>query len=410
MRLTAGRRFAAPPPARAAGLAVLLALALSCRPSPPPPRPTPTPTPTQTPTPGARAAADLVRVGPPPLADDLSRESLAAAIDQDLRAGARLDVLDCPAAKYTDVLRGLREAALRPGGDLSAIVRSRFDFYRSTGRDGGALFTAYYEPILEGRRRREGAFAYPLYRRPDDLVTVPLGDFSAAWAGLTLYGRVEGGRLEPYYSRREIDGDHVLAGRGLELAWLDDPVERYFLHVQGSGVVRLEDGSSLRLGFAGSNGRPYESIGRLLAESGALGADAPTAPAIQRYLRAHPDQRDRTLFRNPRYVFFRETPDGPLGTLGVTLTAGRSIAVDASRYPLGALAYVVTGPRADEGPNGPFVRPPVRRLVLAQDTGAAISGPGRVDLFLGSGRAAGREAGTFSVRGDFYLLAPRACR
>jgi peptidoglycan lytic transglycosylase A len=349
-------------------------------------------------------------VDPPAIEDDLSRESLVAAIDQDLRAGGRLDVLDCPATKFADALRALHAAALQPASDLSAIVRSTFDFYRSTGREGGALFTAYYEPILEGRRRRVGTFTYPLYRRPDDLVTVPLGDFSAAWSGLTLYGRVENGKLVPYYSRRQIDGEQALGGRGLELVWLDDPVGRYFLQVQGSGVVRLGDGSSVHLGFAGSNGLPYESIGRLLAESGALGGQAPTAPAIQEYLRSHPDERDATLFRNPRYVFFRETPDGPLGTLGVTLTAGRSIAVDPAHYPLGALAYVVTEPRGEVGPEGPTSRPPVRRLVLVQDTGAAISGPGRVDLFLGSGPEAGREAGSLSARGDLYLLAPHGCR
>jgi peptidoglycan lytic transglycosylase A len=404
VRLIAGSPFSSSPLASAVALAVLLALLSSCRPSPPPPT-----APVPTPTPAAPPAADLVRVDPPTIVDDLPRESLIAAIDQDVVAGRRLAALDCPAAKFADALLALRESALQPTSDLAATVRSTFDFYRSTGRHGGALFTGYYQPIVEGRRQRTGAFSYALYRRPDDLVEVPLGDFSAAWTGITLHGRVERGKLAPYYSRREIDGEHALDGRGLELVWLDDPVARYFLQVQGSGIVHLEDGSSLQVGFAGSNGRPYTSIGRVLADSGVL-AEPPTAPAIQRYLRAHPDLRDGVLFRNPRYVFFRETPAGPVGTLGVTLTAGRSIAVDASHYPLGALAYVVTEPRVAGGPAAPAVRPPVRRLVLAQDTGAAISGPGRIDLFFGSGEVAGLEAGTLSVRGDLYLLAPRACR
>jgi peptidoglycan lytic transglycosylase A len=401
VRLIASSRFSSSPLAGA--FAVLLSLLASCRPSPPP-------TAAPTPAPTAAPAADLVRVDPPTIVDDLPRESLIAAIDQDMRAVGQLAALDCPATKFADALLALRETALQPTSDLAAAVRSTFDFYRSTGRDGGALFTGYYQPIVEGRRRRTDAFSYALYRRPDDLVEVPLGDFSAAWAGITLYGRVERGKLAPYYSRREIDGEHALDGRGLELVWLDDAVTRYFLQVQGSGIVHLEDGSSLQVGFAGSNGLPYTSIGRVLADSGVLGTEPPTAPAIQRYLRAHPDVRDGVLFRNPRYVFFHETPAGPVGTLGVTLTAGRSIAVDASHYPLGALAYVVTEPRVAGGPAAPAVRPPVRRLVLVQDTGAAISGPGRVDLFFGSGEGAGLEAGTLSVRGDLYLLAPRGCR
>jgi membrane-bound lytic murein transglycosylase A len=384
-------------------LAVLLSLLASCRPSPPPP-------PEQAPAPTAVPAVDLVRVDPPTIIDDLPREGLIEAIDQNLRAQGRLAALDCPATTFGDALRALRETALRPASDLAATVRSSFDFYRSTGRDGGAFFTGYYQPIVEGRRQRDGAFSYALYRRPDDLVEVALGDFSAAWAGLTLHGRVERGKLVPYYSRREIDGEHALDGRGLELVWLDDPVARYFLQVQGSGIVRLADGSSVQVGFAGSNGLPYTSIGRLLADSGALGGQSPTAAAIQRYLRAHPEERDGVLFRNARYVFFRETPDGPVGTLGVTLTAGRSIAVDPSRYPLGALAYVVIEAGAGADPASSAARAPLRRLVLAQDTGAAISGPGRVDLFFGSGEDAGLEAGALGARGDFYLLAPRACR
>lgn len=278
-------------------------------------------------------------------------------------------------------------------------MRKRFVFYRSAGRQGGALFTGYYEPVLNGRRRREGAFVYPLYRRPDDLVEIRLGDFVEDGSGITVYGRVAGGKLAPYYTRREIDGDRVLDHRGLEIAWVDDPVALYFLHVQGSGILRLEDDTLLRVGFAGSNGKPYTSIGRLLATTGALGATPATAPAIQAFLRAHPESREEILARNERYVFFREAVDGPTGRLGVKLTPGRSIAVDASLYPLGALAYIATA--------GP---PPIRRLVLAQDTGAAIAGPGRVDVFFGSGEAAGLKAGSMSARGELFFLAPRDCQ
>ena len=306
-------------------------------------------------------------------------------------------------------LGDLRQAAARPETDLVEYVRTHFDFYRSVGREGGTLFTGYFEPILRGRQRREGTFAYPLYRRPDDLIAVRLGDFSEEWAGITIYGRVSSGELAPYYTRREIDGDHALEGRGLELAWLDDPVARYFLQVQGSGVLRLEGGAELRVGFAASNGKPYTSSGRLLIDDGSLPAGQATAPAIQAFLRAHPERRDEVLFHNDRYVFFRKVADGPIGRLGVKLTAGRSVAVDGSLYPLGALGYVDTQIPLVDSEGRPTGRQPLRRLVLAQDSGAAIAGPGRVDLFFGSGETAGLQAGSVSSRGELYFLSPREC-
>jgi membrane-bound lytic murein transglycosylase A len=333
--------------------------------------------------------------------DDLPRETLVAAIDRDLEASERVASPSCGAVETAQALVLLREAATRSDVDLSAYVRERFHFHRSTGRSGGALFTGYYEPVLSGRRRGDGTFAYPIYRRPEDLIEIRLGDFDRDFAGVTLYGRVAGGELAPYYSRREIDGERALDGRGLELAWLDDPVARYFLQVQGSGTIVLEDGSSLHVGFAASNGKPYTSIGRVLADDGSLGGERPTAQAIQAFLRGHPERRDEVLFRNERYVFFREIADGPIGRLGVKLTDGRSVAVDASLYPLGSLAYIETEP--SEG------NAPLRRLVVCQDTGAAITGPGRVDVFFGTGEQAGEKAGVTSMRGNLYFLVPREC-
>jgi len=350
-----------------------------------------------------------VRVEPPVVDDDLDRASLVAAIDRDLEAATRIRSLSCSPADLARALGNLRQAASLAETDLGDFVRTHFEFYRSAGRQGGTLFTGYFEPILEGRRRPGGSFVHPLYRRPGDLIEIRLGDFGGEWEGTTIYGRVAGGQLVPYYTRREIDGDRALDDRGLEFAWLDDPVARYFLQVQGSGILRLEDGTELHVGFAGSNGRPYTSIGRLLVDDGSLPAGQATAPAIAAFLRAHPERRDEVLFHNDRYVFFREVDDGPIGRLGVKLTAGRSIAVDVSLYPLGALAYVETeGPLVNSAgqPTGPQ---PLRRLVLAQDTGAAIAGPGRVDLFFGSGDVAGLEAGTMSSRGELYFVVPREC-
>lgn len=335
--------------------------------------------------------ADLVRVGSDSLgelSDDLAFESLDAAIGRDLEFLTRLSgervirAADaaCSVSRLRLALEELR-SAVASGASLDAYIRTRFRVYRSTGRQSGTLFTGYYEPVVEGRRRRGGRFVYPLYRRPPDL-------------------------LEPYYSRHDIDGGGVLEGRGLELFWLADPVDRFFLQIQGSGVILLEDGSRLRVGFAGSNGRPYTSIGRVLVDAGRLRREEASAPAIQRFLREHPDQMSSILSTNERYVFFREVEDGPIGSLGVKLTAGRSIAADPSRYPPGALAYIRTRlPIVQAGLVAPAVRP-IRRFVIHQDAGGAILGPGRVDLFFGTGDEAGLEAGTMNATGELYLLMP----
>jgi membrane-bound lytic murein transglycosylase A len=385
----------------AASVVALAAWMGACRPVP---SPTPLPTPMPSPTP------ELARVEPPPLTDDLARESLAAAIDRDLEASDRIGTADCPGPVVAQALKSLRRAAARPETDFLQYVATRFEFRRSTGREDGALFTGYYEPVLAARQRPEAGFVYPLYRRPGDLIEIRLGDFDPAWSDVTVWGRVADGKLAPYYTRRQIDREGALAGRGLELAWLDDPVARYFLQVQGSGVLRLGDGSLAHVGFAGSNGKPYTSIGRLLADEGVFAGQPATAPAIQAYLRAHPERRDDVLFRNERYVFFVETPDGPVGRLGVKLTGGRSIAVDPTFYPLGWLAYVdTTAPVVDASGKTTGSRP-LRRLALLQDSGAAITGAGRADIFFGTGEQSGLEAGSMSQRGQFYLLTPIECR
>jgi peptidoglycan lytic transglycosylase A len=392
-------------------LPLCLALLISCRPAPPPPSP---------------ISPDLVRVDPSSaarLADDGPVADLIGAISNDLeyfarrpeREIVRLADAACSVTELRKSLEALREAAAPPetaGGrhqNLEDYVRDHFLFYRSTGRKRGPLFTGYYEPIVDGRRSAQGRFVHPLYRRPADLLQIDLGDFLPDASGVTIYGRVAGGKLEPYYSRREIDAERALAGRGLEIVWLDDPVARFFLHVQGSGIVRLADGSTTRVGFAASNGKRYTSIGRLLAADGSLAGEAASTPAIQRYLHAHPERRDEVLFQNERYVFFGEVRDGPVGKLGVKLTAGRSVAVDLSLYPPGALAYVETEVPLVDAAGQPAGRRRLRRLLLAQDTGGAITGPGRLDLFFGSGERAGLEAGYMSARGEVYFLMPREC-
>ncbi|MGH7859753.1 MAG: murein transglycosylase A, partial [Candidatus Binatia bacterium] len=359
---------------------------------------------------------DLVEVGAedlPEMTDDLDRASLAEAIERNLaylasRPGGEnvgLGGAACSVAELRGALEDFREVLLA-GGDAGTYASARFRVFRSTGRTGGPLVTGYYEPFLEARRRREEPFVHPIFRRPDDLLEIRLADFTAGASRSTIVGRVSGGKLEPYPSRREIDGEGALDGRGLELAWLADPVARFFLHVQGSGILRLDDGSELRIGYAASNGRGYTSIGRVLLEEGALGRGESTAPGIQRYLREHPERIDDVLFANERYIFFREVAEGPVGSLGVRLTPGRSIAADPTLVPPGALGYLVTRtPEIDERGEVSGFRP-ARRFVVSQDTGAAITGPGRVDLFFGTGDRAGLEAGNMAETADLYFLLP----
>ena len=246
--------------------------------------------------------------------------------------------------------------------------------------DGTALFTAYYEPELKGSRVRGGPYRFPLYARPDEL---------------------ENG--VPYLDRAAIDRG-ALAGRGLELFWLDDPVDSFFLHVQGSGRIRLPDGSVARVGYAGKNSRPYKAIGRTLVDWGEMPLEGVSKDRIERWVAANPGRRDELFATNPSYVFFTERTElddpalGPIGSFGQSLPAQRAIAVDTRYYALGIPVWVDF-----DSPVGP-----IQRLVLALDTGGAIKGARRADYFFGSGAAAGQAAGSTRARGSLIALTPRA--
>jgi membrane-bound lytic murein transglycosylase A len=216
-----------------------------------------------------------------------------------------------------------------------------------------------------------------------------------------LLGRIKNGKLVPYYTRAEIEAG-VLAGRDQELAWLDDPVEAYFLHVQGSGLLRLEDGVLLHVSYGGSNGLPYTSIGRTLTEQGKVPRDTLSLQALKSYLRAHPGEQASLMAANQRYIFFRGVVTGPIGSCGVPLTPGRSIAVDPSIYAHGGLAFLHIKPRSD----ATTAQRPYARLVMLQDAGSAISGPGRVDVYWGSGEIAEEIAGDMRNAGEMYVFLP----
>lgn len=267
------------------------------------------------------------------------------------------------------------------------------------------LLTGYYEPLLQGARLPDGQHRYPLYRRPPDLVSVDLGLFDPELQGRRVAGRVDRGKLVPYADRAAIDGG-ALAGRDLELLWVDDPVQRFFLEIQGSGQVRLPDGAIVRVGYADQNGRPYRAIGKDLIELGAIPREQMSMQAIRDWLEAHPDQAQAMMARNASFVFFREMPElatapGPVGAQGAPLTPGRSLAVDRKFLPLGAPVWLdSTAPYADGDR-------PLRRLVVAQDTGGAIKGPVRGDVFWGAGPQAEQLAGHMKSPGRLYILLPR---
>jgi len=252
----------------------------------------------------------------------------------------------------------------------------------------GARFTAYYEPVLDARLQKDARFRYPIYAKPDD----------ATLAALSAAGRL---------TRADIDGKGVLVGRGLEIAYLNDPIALYFLHIQGSGRLRLDDGRILRVNFAGSNSLPYASIGRHMIDKGMTTEGS--AGGMRTLLHsAPPEVRDRILFQNPRYIFFRtvalEDRDGPIGSLGVPLVAGRSIATDARYVPPGSVVYIKTKvPVLDS--RGTLVGwNEMARFTFSHDSGSAIKGPGRADIYWGEGDRAGMTAGFVNGPGEMVVL------
>lgn len=298
------------------------------------------------------------------------------------------------------------EAAAMPAPDditARAFFVRHFQPWQATQEDGSpeGLITGYYEPLLKGDRVRTARARFPLHAAPDDLVTVDLAGVYPELKSLRLRGRLVGNKLVPYATRAEIESGQD-GFRGRPIAWAEDPVDLFFLQIQGSGRIELPDGSHLRVGYADQNGHPYQSIGRLLVERGELTLDQASMQGIKDWGARNPEKLPELLTANPSYVFFRELPNGlagPLGALGVPLTGGRSIAVDPRFIPLGAPVFLAT-----TQPNSPE---PLNRLVMAQDTGGAIRGGVRADFFFGFGDAAGELAGRMKQRGRMWVLLPK---
>ena len=361
-------------------------------------------------------ALSRVRFFYPTFRDDMQIDSLVLALERNLEYLHRLDpefFFYYGPDKFTcrQVLES-QEALLKlikknPDPDeLNKEVRKQFRLYRATGRVGNSkvLFTGYFEPIFDGSLTPDETFKYPIYRQPDDLVKIDLSLFSKKFKGQSIVAKIEGNKVIPYYSRHHIELEKALQGRNLEITWLKDPVDVAFLHIQGSGRLRLPDGNTVRVGYKASNGHPYRSIGRYLLDMGFMNREQMSMQGIRKYLTEHPDIINEVLDHNPSYVFFHVLDSGPLGNINVPVTPGRSLALDDRLFPKGALAFMKCRKPVvnDQGEITKWKE--FSRFVLNQDTGGAIKGAGRADLFWGSGPYAEIAAGHMQHDGMLYIL------
>ena len=305
---------------------------------------------------------------------------------------------------YGDLGKACAALAVLPNREnetLRSFFEQWFQPYEArAGSQKEGLFTGYYEAALHGSKTKSGPYQYPLLRRPEDLVMVDLGEFRDELKGQRIAGRVKGAYLKPYEDREEIE-EGALDDDKLALAWVDNPVDAFFLHIQGSGRVNMDDGSILRVGYDGQNGHPYYAIGRELVKRGYMDKDEVSMQTIRAFLESHPQEAQDIMNTNHSYVFFRKlTTDGPLGGEGTSLTPGRSLAVDHTKIPYGLPVWLDLGAPVDG-------HGPVRRLVVAQDTGGAIRGAVRGDVFWGGGPDAEYLAGHMKSQGRYWLLLPK---
>ncbi len=283
---------------------------------------------------------------------------------------------------------------------IEQYFEANFNVYQTSNIDGTQTgqITGYYEPLLRGSRTKTAQYNIPLYKKPLDLVTI---DDPAQPTNKRLRGRLENGRMANYYTRAEIEATpSPLTGQ--ELLWVDNAVEAFFLQVQGSGLVTLDNGEQVHVGYADQNGHTYNSIGRLLVQRGELTLDKASMQSIKEWVAKNPEKSRELLDANPSYVFFKELPPGlpgPIGALGVPILAERVVAIDPKYIPLGAPLFLST--------TEPNSNAPINRLMMAQDTGGAIKGGVRADFFWGAGETAGKKAGAMKQQGKIWLLLPK---
>lgn len=313
---------------------------------------------------------------------------------------------------YGDWQAVCRAGAGVDGGNAAAVrsfLQNNFKVMQaSAGGSTQGLFTGYYESTLNGSRTKHGAYQYPLLGRPSDLVMVDLGDFREELKGQRIAGRVIAGKLKPYESRAEIEAGKLPAEQYKPIVWLDDEHDAFFVQVQGSGIVHMDDGGIMRVGFDGQNGHPYYAIGRELVKQGIYTKDQVSMDSIRTWLEQNPGKAQDMMNKNPSFVFFKEMPNdgsgaGPVGGEGVKLTAGRSLAIDRGKLPYGFPVWL-------DATYNDSVGTPIRRLMMAQDTGGAIVGAVRGDYFWGSGLQAEKMAGPMKAKGGYFFLLPKTVR
>jgi membrane-bound lytic murein transglycosylase A len=355
------------------------------------------------------AALTLVETDAADLADDLNYELLDLAIERSLRyydGPGRNDIYRIAdriisANSMKESLNTCREIITRNSSsqEKKKQIKLKFNFYRATGDDGSGtvLFTGYYEPMLFGSLTQTERYRYPLYRPPPDIVFQTKNE--------ARIGGEKNCESGPYYTRREIDVDGVLQGKNLELVWVDDPVELFTLHIQGSGKIKLEDDTMLTVGYAQNNGRPFSSVTRFMLDNGKINRRESSYRNFKKFLRG---KSEKELFDilsvNERYIFFRFVDGDPVGSLGEPVTADRSIATDPDYFPQGALALIRLSKPVFDVDGNIQGRIAFSRFVLNQDKGSAIKGPGRVDLFCGFGTNAQFTASSLKEKGELYFL------
>lgn len=313
--------------------------------------------------------------------------------------------LGIPFDSFAEACAAARSTAPTGTADARAFFERHFRPFRVATPDGAGFVTGYYEPELEAARERGGRFTVPLYARPDDLVEIEGENRPPGMDPAMRFARRRGTELVPYFDRRAIE-EGALSCRGLEIAWLADRVDAFFVHVQGAARLRLTDGSTTRVTYAAKSGHMFTGPGRILVEMGEIPPERVSMQAIRAWFRAHPDRVDEILWQNRSFIFFRETPlgdpgDGPVAAAKVALTPGRSLAVDRVLHTFGT-PFFIDAPGLKELDGEPF-----RRLMIAQDTGSAITGAARGDIFVGSGAAAGEIAGVIRHAAGFHALVPR---
>lgn len=356
---------------------------------------------------------------PPQLVDSLTRESFFSTLNAHIDVMKKSKLVKDPMIfgelkiSKSEYIKSLEEI-FNHEQDWLEWINQNFDYYEVYGREewGEALATGYYEPIVQGSLKKSEAYPQAVYSTPNDLVTVNLKAFSYKFTkGLehqTLRGRLNGDVVVPYYVRSEIDGDHKLDDKKLDIAWMD-PIDAFFIQIQGSGVIELNEGGSMRIGYADQNGHPYVPIGKHLNH--VIPVEEMSMQRIRSYLETLPrDEQQKIMNVNPSYVFFRKLDSLALTYAGMEVSTGRTIATDKDLFPKGALAFLqIEEPffstLSSSTPVAWLNKP---RLVFDQDTGGAIKGPGRLDLYYGQGDEAAQKAGVMKRVGKLYYLVPKS--